>query len=257
MCHDCHKCFFFGKCPSQAAVVSYPKSGRTWLRVAFDVMGQPQMLVHDDTAPTDLVRWQDLRTTKDEYRQRKVVFLVRDPRDTLVSAYFHATKREPVFDGTISEFVRHEQHGILKLLRFHTIWNAQRDVPVAFHLVRYEDLHADSYSTLRRIVNFLDLDVCEQRIGLAAKFCKFSNLRQLEQSGFFERRGYGEILTPRDKHDSECYKMRRGAVGGYRRYLSPEDVLFIDDRMSEYANPFYGRKSDGSSTNQGKTRTAA
>jgi hypothetical protein len=39
-------------------------------------------------------------------------------------------------------------------------------------------------------------------------------------------------LRPGDASDPESFKVRRGVVGGYRDYLSPSDLAYIEARMA-------------------------
>ena len=46
--------------------------------------------------------------------------------------------------------------------------------------------------------------------------------------------GIRKRLTPRDKGDPETYKVRRGKIGGYVDYLSPDDVAFCHAMLERY-----------------------
>jgi hypothetical protein len=105
--------------PIDAYLVSFPKCGRTWLRLMIGrvleshfELSHPDILnytlrleplcnlhpavprihvTHDDNPhwkkPEELVE------TKNEYRKTNVILLVRDPRDVVVSAFFEQKKR--------------------------------------------------------------------------------------------------------------------------------------------------------------------
>jgi len=47
-------------------------------------------------------------------------------------------------------------------------------------------------------------------------------------------------LMPRDKNDPESFKTRRGKVGGYVDYLTPQDIEFLDAKMREGLPLCYG-----------------
>src|SRR3546814_2248758 len=55
------------------------------------------------------------------FADRPIIFLIRDPRDIMVSAYFHATRHKRRFGGTIGAFLRDRGHGLpaLKIGRAH------------------------------------------------------------------------------------------------------------------------------------------
>src|SRR3990172_11645288 len=72
---------------------------------------------------------------------KKVIFLVQNVKDILVSFYFQVTKREGNYTGNISDFIRSDLYGIKKILTFYNIWHENRTVPKEFLRFRYEDMH--------------------------------------------------------------------------------------------------------------------
>ena len=79
---------------AEAVVLSYPKSGRTWLRAMLDELGIGVDYDHADANtlyhPTE--PFEIGRVDAGRYGDKRVVFLQRDPRDVLVSSYFEATR---------------------------------------------------------------------------------------------------------------------------------------------------------------------
>lgn len=235
-------------------VVSYPKSGRTWLRVLIgkylslkyklpeDIIlstetitsksGLPRVsFTHDGSAMIQRTYYSELSHKRQKYTTKKVILIGRGIKDTLVSAYFQATKRINVFEGTISEFIATEQFGILKILTFYDIWLQNRHVPESFLFIRYEDLYQDPRGTLGKILSFIgevnaDKNLLEQSI----EYCSFNNLKKLETQNKFK----SDILKARDPEDMESYKVRKGKVGGYTEYLLKKDQVFIDEVIEEY-----------------------
>ena len=60
-------------------------------------------------------RYTDLDPNKSNFAGSRVLLLGRDIRDTLVSAFFQASRRVGVFEGTMSEFIRSERFGVMNL----------------------------------------------------------------------------------------------------------------------------------------------
>ncbi|HEX8738718.1 MAG TPA: sulfotransferase domain-containing protein [Casimicrobiaceae bacterium] len=227
--------------------LSYPKAGRTWLRALIgkllaDRLEAPEGRIldtewlagaagappihfdHDGSAMMHGVRWQDLPRDKRRYAGARVVLIGRDVRDNLVSAYFQATRRIHVWTDAMSPFLRDERYGVDKLLAFYRIWSEHRSVPAAFMFVRYEDLHADAAGTLARVLAFIGIEASDRAIASAVEYCRFDNLRRVEAAGRFS----DAALVPGNAGDPESFKVRRGKIGGYRDYLSPGDIAFID-----------------------------
>ena len=229
-------------------ILSYPKTGRTWLRALVgkalvDHYGlPPQRLLetgaltemaglpradfyHDGSAMIDALDWRELDATKASYRGKRVLLLGRDVRDTLVSAYFQATRRVDMFDGPIAAFVRDERYGVEKVLAFYRQWETARRVPDAFAFQRYEAMHEDPAGSLRTTLGFLGArDVPDRVIAEAVDFSRFENLRRAEAE---DRFGSHMLRTPSNA-DPESFKVRKGKVGGFREYLSNDDVAYID-----------------------------
>lgn len=242
-------------------VLSFPKTGRTWLRL---LLGKAIALHHglDDAEVMELdklaqaidglprIRFKhddnphfkaasELVTAKTEYRDRKVVFLVRDIRDTLVSAYFQMTKREDSyrFEGELADFMASKRGSVDTMIRFYNIWADQQHVPKDFLLVRYEDLHADAGKELKRVLDFIgETGVSDETIAEAVAFSRFDNMRKMEQR---DALGSGR-LKPGNAADPESFKTRKGKVGGYVEYLTPEQVMQLNNRLRDELSPMYG-----------------
>ncbi len=245
-------------------LVSFPKAGRTWLRVllgkalSLHFGGADENLIelqklsdanpeiprikpkHDDNphlkTPGELV------TSKSEYADRKVILMVRDIRDLAVSTYFQMTRRENRFQGDITRFLRLQRGSVDTMIRFYNIWAENRDIPADFLLVRYEDLHADPHSQLRRVLEFVGVEqVSDETISSAVEFASFENMRKMEAADSLG----SERMRPKDQSDPESFKTRRGKVGGYVDYLNPQDIEMLDRRIARELSPMYYGDSVG------------
>jgi len=239
-------------------IISFPKCGRTWLVLLVATVLQehygirtrkplrlrgyawrrreiPYMLQHHDGGP-EFLRPDELPVDKGFYAGKRVVFLVRDPRDVLVSTYFQKSRRNYNFTGTLAEYVRHPVGGIETIVRFYNIWAANRDVPRDFLLMTYEDLHRDTAGELRRLIEFLGIaGVDPATVDRAVEFCRFDNMRRLEAGNELG----SPALAARDASDEETFKTRKGQVGGYTEYLTREDIAYIDDIIETRLDPLY------------------
>jgi hypothetical protein len=220
-------------------VVSYPKSGRTWLRVILEKLNIIIPYKHDETEIVKQLPLDSLSQEKSHFANNRIIFLVRDPRDTVVSSYYQAVKRQQMYEGSISDFIRDERFGIKKILKFHEVWNENQHVPKDFMLLRYEDMQEDINTQVKRILSFLNKsNVKEERIREATEFGKFDNMHKLEQKGTFNKK-YKGILNPTDTSDKTSYKTRKGKVGGFYEDLSAEDLEYCNSLMKSMKNPFY------------------
>lgn len=213
---------------SRAQCISFPKSGRTWVRYMVATLGHADALefqhdgfeFNDGSLPPHNF---DLNARLARYGAgAKVIYMDRDPRDVIVSLYHQVTGRFRDFfayEGDISAFIRDDYFGAAVLARFRALWAdvlAQRD----FLHVRYESLHEDTPRELKRVVSYLGLASDDARIADAVQLGKIESMRALEASGAFAE----PWLRPRNGFA----KVRRGEVGAFRDELSAADVAYLD-----------------------------
>ena len=160
--------------PDDAFIVSYPRSGNTWTRFLIANLMHPdrdvtfaniESLIPDATALSNkaLKRVPRPRLIKSheyfEPRFRKVVYLVRDPRDVALSLYDFRRKCRSVEDTCPIERYVSERFvpGDLDISWGEHVgsWLATRTNHPGFLLVRYEDLQQDTSRELRRMANLL------------------------------------------------------------------------------------------------------
>lgn len=251
-------------------LLSYPKCGRTWLRL---MMGKamachfnlpedeellflrsnrrwhPQMpritVIHDDHPM--LKTPDELETSKAWYREKKVIFLVRDPRDVIVSSYFEMSKRgrifgenphekrKAIFEGSLEDFIHQEIGGFDTILRYYAIWARNQQTPRQFLLVRYEDMRLCPEVEMRRVLDFLGLaDIRDETITEAVEFASFENMRKMENENKFQ----SGILNPANQADQDSFKTRKGKVKGYTEYLDQDQIEALNRKMDSEIGKF-------------------
>ncbi len=256
--------------PPDVAIVSYPKCGRTWLRLLLgraialhfglsndNLLELEELaaacpaipfieLTHDGKAAFQTP--QELPRSKAEYADRRVVLLIRDLRDVSVSYYFELTHRRradkaahyaPLCTSDISSFLRSSHGSVDTMIAFYNIWAENRHIPLDLLLLHYEDLHADTAGQLRRVLDFIGLpQIGADTIQAAVDYARFENMRRLERDDAF----HSPRLRPTDRDDPESYKTRRGRVGGFAEYLEPADIAYLEQQLRQLS-PFYRRES--------------
>lgn len=240
-------------------LVSFPKAGRTWLRVLIgrsfqqhydlprkamlrvttarvSAPGMPRILATHDDATQDKP-YAYIVENKSAYRSRRVLFMVRDPRDVLISYYFQRTRRnQNPYKGSIGEFIREPNGGLETIISFYNAWAAQRHVPAGFHLVRYEDLRADTLTALRGVMSFVGAaDISDKTLAEAIEYASFERVQERERTGAAKQKA----LRAWNPDDPESFKARRGKIGGYVDYLSPEEIAEVEGRLQRL-DPVYG-----------------
>jgi Sulfotransferase domain len=249
---------------SDLYLVSYPCSGRTWLRVLIGkalcdrfeldqtiMLDTPHltetagilktMYTHDCSLVEDYYFYlsDDVFFDKARFSKKKIILLVRDPKDVIVSYYSHIAKRDGKYDGSISDFIRDDKFGIEKLLRFYNIWFENQHLLKDFLLITYEEIRAEPAKNLNKILAFMGVeDIQSEILENAVQFASFDNMQQLEKKNFFENYASAGILKPRSSNP-ESSKVRKGKIGGYSDHLSNEDIEFINKSILEIGCPLY------------------
>jgi hypothetical protein len=234
---------------SDIYIVSYPNSGRTWLKILIgkalcEQFGIDEKLLLDLFALTKAAGIPTIQLTHDrsqentkadqlvydkKYNGKKIILLFRDPKDVLVSYYFQQVKRGKRFEGTISEFIRNDKTGIRKLLAFNTLWYNNVKNFEDFLLISYEELTADTAAAIRKALGFVGMEnIDPELIEKAVQFANFKNMRDLESQDYWKDHLRAHTMQTPNREDDESYKARRGMVGGYVDYLNQEDIDFIN-----------------------------
>jgi hypothetical protein len=245
-------------------LVSFPKCGRTWLRVMVgrvfqlqfdlpagaDLVELHRLAEHDPRIPCvvathdDGAQWkapEDVDVDKSRYRAARVILLVRDPRDVIVSLYHQRRGRHGGYQGTLSEFLDERVGGFESLLRFYDAWADQLDALEDVLVVRYEDLHTRPDAEIGRVLAFVGLeDVAPEVVADAVAFGSFDHMRELEEGEAFA----SEKLRPGRHGEFDTYKTRRGRVGGYREELNREQVARLDRMLAASGAGRFGYRAE-------------
>jgi hypothetical protein len=180
-------------------------------------------------------------------RAVRAVYLLRDPIDVMMSVwdFKHLTGEDRLLDVTPAEhgamFQRFCQHWLATGGMIYpwagswrdnvASWLDQTDLPLL--VVRYEQLKAQPFDELRRVLGFLGREVSDQRITAAIEAGRPDNMRKLESeeidkgvSGVFYRPGLA-------KGYSRGYRFVGRMHGG-----SSEKIL--DPAARQYAEQVFG-----------------
>src|SRR4029453_15554949 len=104
--------------------------------------------------------------------------------------------------------------------------------------------HAQPADSLARLFGFLGApEISRDAITRAIEFSRFENMRKMEAGGGLG--GPGAVLRPADRNDEESFKTRKGKVGGYTSYFTPDDVARIGARVRERLVPAMGYAAPG------------
>jgi estrone sulfotransferase len=225
--------------PTDVFICTYPKSGTTWLAFLL-----AQVLKSDPNERLNLKNFNryvpdvNLLYTKagslaehaDKPDPRfflvharydanfpKVVYVVRDPRDVMVSFWHYQKFLHKNFSQTLEEYVASDAHWPCEWDEHVESWMMPRRHPQLM-LVRYEDMHADSAAILRNVLAFAGLTADEARIVQAVEDSRFEKMRAAEEK--FGVNGAAGDATERF--------VRKGACGSWRQEMSAEAQTILE-----------------------------
>ncbi len=246
-------------------VVSYRKSGRTWLRYLLGKIIEKKygipiemksfrysdlslefinlngnipkiIFCHDEDNKDSPLN--DLKFNKEAYKNKKIVFLVREPKDVLTSHYLHKRNRNLTYDKSISEFIIDPKFGIDKLIAFMNLWGDNRHIAEKFLLMRYEDMKKDTKSEIKKFLDFIGLGVEEGIIDWAIEESKFEKMKEIEIKNTLENVSSPELRAG-NLNNEDSFKVRKGKIGGYSEYMSKEDIELINQRIKNNLSSYF------------------
>lgn len=221
-------------------LVSFPKSGNTWLRflignamadhlglaveVNFFTVGGFVPDVHAwKRLPRDMGFHPFRRIIKSHARcnpdYRSVIYVVRDPRSVMVSFHRYYTSLG-YFKGDFAEFVRDPRYGAASWADHVLGWRERSSTERMVRFFRYEDFKSHPAAEAARLLRLLGMRPGPEALAGIIGRCDFAAMRELEvETG-------SELWTRRDPG----FKfVREGRTDGWREVIAPEDLRYIHD----------------------------
>lgn len=193
----------FAVYPDDTFVVSYPRSGNTWTRFLIanlvhadqDVsFANIEKLIPDTSSQSNRALKATLRPriikTHEyfDHRYPKIIYIVRDPRDVVLSYYDFQRKYMQIDDQyPLERYVDDFVNGKLISIGWGTwgenvaSWMSTRGKQNNFLLLRYEDMMRDTARELERIAKFMGIDPTADRLQRAIDRSSADRMRALEK----------------------------------------------------------------------------
>ncbi|XP_012674660.1 sulfotransferase family 5A, member 1 [Clupea harengus] len=226
---------------SDTLIVSYPKSGTTWMQEMVTLI-----FSHGDPTPSQtLPNWARapwleqyycphvlsssqgprILTTHLPYHtlapalrgsKAKVIYIARNPRDVAVSYYhFHNMAKFLPEPGSFEEFLSNFLNGKVHYGSWFDHvkgWTDPKKNIENFFFITYEEMCKDLQGSLQRVSGFLQCTLLEEEINCAQKQCSFNSMRDNTMVNY--------TLVSQEIMDHSCGKfMRKGKTGDWKNTL--------------------------------------
>jgi len=227
--------------PDDVYLVSFPKSGNTWTRFLIANLAHPNETVGFENihrlVPDPFVTWKrDFdrmsrpRIIKShecfDPRYPRVMYIVRDPRDVVISQYHYHRKCNKIEDGYpmekfVGRFLAGQTcpHGSWG--ENVTTWLTSRHNDPRFLLLRYEDMVADPHREMTRVAKFLGVPADGDRVANAVERSAADRMRKLERA-----QADKSSLTKDSR--KELSFVRAAKSGGWRNELPDQFAARIE-----------------------------
>jgi hypothetical protein len=255
---------------ADGVIVSFGKSGRTWLRVMLSRfyqvkygIGERHLIGFDNlhkknraipklffTHDNYLKDYTGNRDSKADFYDKKVVLLIRNPLDVAVSQFFQWKYRmrpgkkalnqypEHGSDINIYDFLMDPDAGLTKIIDYLNLWASEAGKIKDLLIVRYEDMRSNTGEVLEKIVTFLGTPGEQDQIQEAVRFASVENMRNMETKRTFWLSG--SRMVAKDKSNPNSYKVRKAKVGGYRDYFDDKQIQTLNQLVADRLDSIFG-----------------
>lgn len=238
--------------PDDVFIVSYPRSGNTWFRFLIANLlsdepasfGNIERLVPDIYTNSDvqLLGMNRPRILKSHEPftalYKSIVYLIRDPRDVVVSLYHYNVKVRMLDpDFPLERFVDQFIDSASFVNRFGTwgehvkTWIAAERPEERFVVIRYEDLLSGAPGQLRRICGVLGIPDDDARIARAVEL---SDAQQMRAS---EKKHHDRWASTKGSRKDKQF-VRKAKEGTWREELPPQLADRVARRWPELMERF-------------------
>jgi hypothetical protein len=233
--------------PDDTFLVSFPRSGNTWTRflvcnlidpdhpVNFAQLEAriPEIYYVSDRKLRAFPRPRVIKSHECfDPRYKKIIYIVRDPRDVFISYYEFQLKRRVIADDcSLEQFLPRFMESAIEpkmgTWRDHVVsWMATRGDQSNFLLLRYEEMLANTQNEAAKIAAFLGLDSSPERTSRAVDLSSADRMRKLEKE-----QSQQWDATRNTRQDKPF--VRKATAGGWKSILPEACVAQIESAWGD------------------------
>ncbi|XP_008312238.1 sulfotransferase 1C2 [Cynoglossus semilaevis] len=259
----------FNPDPSDLLIATYPKAGTTWTQEIIDLLinngdaeacrraptpvRSPFLEIH---SPPPIPSGLDLLKKMDPPRiikthlpfqlvpqgfwenKCKAIYVARNAKDNMVSYYhfdrMNKTQPEPgPWDGYVHKFMQGQLGwgSWYDHVKGYWVEREKRNILYLF----YEDMKENPARVVRTIMQYLDLSVSDEVIDRIVELTSFKNMKDNPMANY-------SCVPPEVFDMSISPFMRKGEVGDWKNYFTPEQLKMFDEdyekQMKDVHIPF-------------------
>ncbi len=180
---------------------------------------------HNDATDRTFGRYE---VAKKAFRGRKVVLVIRDPRDVVVSHWLalrYRARRPPATELDLHEWTYHK-HGLPFVVRFYNDWGVEIESgKVDVCVVRYEDMLIDTSAEVIRMCRHWGAVPSAQVIERAVEASTFEKIQKT-------------YMYTNKFRDTRSWAIRSGIAGGWRDHFRGAEAAKMDEYIDMHLEYF-------------------
>ncbi|KAM9798231.1 amine sulfotransferase-like [Neosynchiropus ocellatus] len=240
--------------PTDVYIVAFPKSGTLWMQqILVQIMDEAHPELAEDDTNRNRVPWMEGGTIDDCQRDRpdprlnrthippdmlplgvkekraKTIYLMRNPKDVLVSLYHFSgswvmLETPTSFNQFFDDFMEGKTLMGSWFDHIREYYNEKDEMNL--HYVMYEDMLKDTKGEVQKICKFLEKDLSDEAIDRVVESSTFDNMKTNPKANFKDL-----LETGRYRKDKPT--MRSGKAGDWKNHFTVAQNEYFDKVFQE------------------------
>ncbi|KAK6181397.1 hypothetical protein SNE40_009254 [Patella caerulea] len=232
-------------------VCAYPKAGTHWIWEVIQMLRGQTTEYHKQIKEQQMLEARNIDTFEAEPSPRvlnshlwprhlpkqifknktKIIYLIRNPKDTVVSMFFHynAVKKALDYHGNLSDFLDLYLNKSLPYgLWYEYVLEWERFFKTTenpFYQFSYEEMQQNPVDHVKGLAKFLETDVSDEFCEATVDACSFNKLKKANDEV------KDDFIKPHFTEGRSLY--RKGKVGDWKNWLTVADSENIDQMTAK------------------------